>query len=260
MKSHLFIVGCPRSGTTLVQSLLSAHTDVAAFTESHLFDVLYCKRGYFRDAIYFKVRCRLKAFCQENDLEFNMPIECITYPQISSYFLSLFNQKNDKSIILEKTPSNVFYIKNIQSLIKGARFIHVHRNSEDTIASLYNVHQRYSEWGGSLTIEQTVDKYLRYHNESIGYMNQHIHYHLDYDMLVKNPEKELVKLCNWYNMPFQEKMLELYSKQGHLIRDGEVWKRRVRCPIYKSSSYFSLFDQKTKKYIRKRLKEDKHTG
>ncbi|MEQ8960988.1 MAG: sulfotransferase [Coleofasciculus sp. C2-GNP5-27] len=37
LKERIFLVGCPRSGTTLLQSLLAAHPQIASFPESHFF-------------------------------------------------------------------------------------------------------------------------------------------------------------------------------------------------------------------------------
>ncbi|MGL4503377.1 MAG: sulfotransferase family protein, partial [Planktothrix sp.] len=40
IKNRIFLVGCPRSGTTLLQSLLAAHPQIASFPESHFFQSL----------------------------------------------------------------------------------------------------------------------------------------------------------------------------------------------------------------------------
>ena len=37
IERRIFIVGVPRSGTTLLQSLLAAHSELTSFTESHFF-------------------------------------------------------------------------------------------------------------------------------------------------------------------------------------------------------------------------------
>ena len=37
IKDRIFIVGCPRSGTTLLQSLLAAHPQIHSFPETHFF-------------------------------------------------------------------------------------------------------------------------------------------------------------------------------------------------------------------------------
>lgn len=37
VKQRFFLVGCPRSGTTLLQSLLAAHPEIISFPESHFF-------------------------------------------------------------------------------------------------------------------------------------------------------------------------------------------------------------------------------
>ncbi len=37
IEGRIFVVGAPRSGTTLVQSLIASHSQVTSFTESHFF-------------------------------------------------------------------------------------------------------------------------------------------------------------------------------------------------------------------------------
>lgn len=39
-KKQIFLVGCPRSGTTLSQSILAAHPQIASIPESHIFRIL----------------------------------------------------------------------------------------------------------------------------------------------------------------------------------------------------------------------------
>ena len=45
-KQRIFLVGCPRSGTTLLQSLLAAHPDITSFPESHFFRHLIDNRRW----------------------------------------------------------------------------------------------------------------------------------------------------------------------------------------------------------------------
>jgi hypothetical protein len=49
-RTRLFLVGCPRSGTTLLQSLLAAHPQIASFPESHF--LLVTKRFTLAQVIH----------------------------------------------------------------------------------------------------------------------------------------------------------------------------------------------------------------
>lgn len=256
---NLFIVGCPRSGTTLLQSLLTSHSDVISFTESHLFDILYCKKGYLRDGIYWKVRSRLKEFCSENDLVYDLPAHCFTYSQITSYFYSLYSRKSDKQITLEKTPSNLFHIENIRQLVPNARFIHIHKNPEENIASLWKVHTKYHEQWGKLSIEQCIKKYFRYHLESLNHQNALHNFHLQYDTLVSNTERTLERLCKWIDIEYQQDMLSHYKNQTQLMTEKEIWKTTITEPIYKRSSFDSLFNEKEKEYIKQYIEQEMNT-
>ena len=53
--SRIFLVGCPRSGTTLTQSLLAAHPMVASFPESHFFSHLLVHTSVISAYYYLRV-------------------------------------------------------------------------------------------------------------------------------------------------------------------------------------------------------------
>ena len=67
---RIFVVGVPRSGTTLVQALLAAHGAVASFTESHLFDRHFVfLPGLGRPILTRDPGPRLREFLAENGEE-----------------------------------------------------------------------------------------------------------------------------------------------------------------------------------------------
>ena len=60
MVSRAFIVSCPRSGTTLLQSLLAAHSDIHSFPESNFF-ALATPRNLWRR--FLGLHCSLRSQC-----------------------------------------------------------------------------------------------------------------------------------------------------------------------------------------------------
>ncbi|HEY9694672.1 MAG TPA: sulfotransferase [Oculatellaceae cyanobacterium] len=71
-KTRLFLVGCPRSGTTLLQSLLVAHPEILSFPESHFFRSLLEYRTPWRIKLKIassKTKPRLKQFLKESGYE-----------------------------------------------------------------------------------------------------------------------------------------------------------------------------------------------
>src|SRR5687768_3975926 len=64
---RIFVVGCPRSGTTLVQSLLAAHSKIVTFTESHLFDKGFRSLGGLLFVRHQQLQGYAAKFVQENN-------------------------------------------------------------------------------------------------------------------------------------------------------------------------------------------------
>jgi hypothetical protein len=131
----LFVVGCPRSGTTWVQRLLATHSSIRTGQESDIFD-LY-------------IGPQLRAWERELDPESSgrggVGLGCYFTDQafrdlLKSYLLQLLQPMvgnlQPGELFLEKTPGHVLYIPEISALLPEARFIHVLRDARDTVASL----------------------------------------------------------------------------------------------------------------------------
>jgi Sulfotransferase family len=131
----VFIVGCPRSGTTWLQRLLASHPNVRTGQESDVFD-LY-------------IGPQLRTWRRELDAEgsgrggvglacYHTETEFIS--SLKRYALELLRPMLDGlgpgDIFVEKTPSHALFIPEILELFPGSRFIHVLRDARDTAASL----------------------------------------------------------------------------------------------------------------------------
>ena len=146
----IFLVGCPRSGTTHLQKLISAHPEVYTGRETHFFDLIGPLfenwqekfKGYREGSLdFFGMAC----YFEEEEL----------YTLLRKFIENVYDQmkgsNNKKPIFLDKTPSHALYIHHIHSLLPKARFIHIIRDARDVIASLVAASKSFGRsWGAEI--------------------------------------------------------------------------------------------------------------
>jgi hypothetical protein len=199
IKGRIFIVGCPRSGTTLLQSLLAAHPQIASFPETHFFESLAPANPLIRSlgmglASGQRVRRRFKNFLSIINRE-NMEEYLPSFPLFMSQYASAFVQVLDriteeqgKSLWIEKTPGNLRQIGLIEKLLEGAQFIHIIRSGSDTVASLYEVTQNHPEvWGYRWTIDECIRQWKEDIEITQIYFSKPNHTLVKYEQLVETP-------------------------------------------------------------------------
>jgi hypothetical protein len=149
----LFVVGCPRSGTTWIQRLLATHPCVRTGQESDLFDLYIGPqlRTWQRElASDSSGRGGVGMACYFTDAEFRH--------QLKEYLLQLLRPMvgslQPGELFLEKTPSHVLYVPEIHALLPEARFIHVLRDARDTVASLLSASRT---WGRAWAPRRAAD-------------------------------------------------------------------------------------------------------
>jgi LPS sulfotransferase NodH len=154
--SRVFLVGCPRSGTTLLQSLLAANSCILSFPESHFYEDLFS--GWpLLSALGISsrhARPRWNVFLEKighPEMNSILPKHAIFDRQLSGAFVEVLDtltMKQGKPVWLEKTPGHLRCVDQIEKLVRNARFVHILRSGEDNIASLVAVGNKYPEpWG-----------------------------------------------------------------------------------------------------------------
>lgn len=145
----VFLVGMPRSGTTLLVERLSKHPDIAATPETHFFRCV-CRRpsiarrklsAHEAEAAYRDVASRLR-------LAQTAPPETWRTPSLGSTatlaccaraaFADLLAETG-KCVLIEKTPDHGFFTDAIATVFPQARFIHIIRDPRDVALSWMKV-------------------------------------------------------------------------------------------------------------------------
>ncbi|MDJ1174986.1 sulfotransferase family protein [Roseofilum capinflatum] len=260
----IFLVGCPRSGTTFLQSAIAAHPTIHSFPETQFFkhltphNPLKAQLGLVARS---KIRPKLISFFQE----INRPDLISTIPQIPykpiyiNYFINLLQSlthEQGKDRFLEKTPEHLYYIPEIEPYVPGVKFIHLFRNGTDVVASLYEVTHRYPQrWWGVWTLDYCIDRWLEMVALSQTYLDQPHHCAVRYETLLQNFSECLQRICQFLNIEYSEAMIDNYHHSSKFLINttSRQVENQIRDISTVSSKFESLFDESQREYIIERV-------
>ena len=220
-KLPVFIVGMPRSGTTLVETILASHPSVHGAGE--LGDI-------------FELRPQLARASGTGKL-FPHYLETIGVKTLDEFAMKhlerLASLAQGAERVTDKMPQNFVQLGLIDLLFPGARVIHCMRNPIDTCLSIYfHPFTQHHAYADDLT---NVGLYYR------EYLRLMAHWHkvlriplldLRYEDLVENPEEKTRQLLDFCELPWDERCLR-HHESGRVANTFSY--NQVRQPIYKKS-------------------------
>ena len=218
-KKLIFIVGMPRSGTSLVEQIISSHKDVFGGGEL----------PFLNDIIDKKILNNRKV------KGFNNPklLEQILKESQDEYILKISEIDNSNKVFIDKSPLNFKYIGFIKSIFPNSKIINCNRNPIDTCFSNFK-----NFFSGSLLFSNNLSdlaQFYNMYNNLMQFWNNCFDidiYNLDYSSLIENPNKEIKNIINFCQLDWDENCLkpELNSKS---IKTASF--AQARQPIYKSA-------------------------
>ena len=131
---HLvFIIGCPRSGTTWVQRLLSCHPQVRTGQESNLFnDSIGLQLRRWRRGLSVRERGGVGLACYFTEPE----MLDLLRDFMRKLLQRMLEPLTDDQFFVEKTPDHALYLAEMLELLPASRILHVLRDPRDVVASL----------------------------------------------------------------------------------------------------------------------------
>ena len=218
-KEMIFIVGMPRSGTSLIEQIVSAHSLVYGCGELDFLNRII-KREFFTndniDTIKFK---------NLNDDN----IENLTNDYLN--FVEKFELHSSK--YTDKAPLNFIWIGFIKIFFPNSKIIHCVRESKDNILSLYK-----NSFDEHLNFTYDFDDLFVFYKEYLELMDfwkkkfPDTIYDAVYEKIINEPKNEIEKLLKYCDLEYEENCLKFYNNK-RLIKT--VSSSQARKPIYNSS-------------------------
>ncbi len=161
--------------------------------------------------------------------------------------------KKNKFLWVEKTPRNIRYIDFINNLAGNIYFIHIHRDPEDNIASLYEVGQKYPNNFKQNNLDACIDRYITEFYISLNYLDKENHYHIIYEDLVLSLENSVKGICDFLNIEFENSMLNFQEKTKEIVVGKEQWKANNFTKIKNEKKSVRLFNPAELEYLRDKV-------
>lgn len=231
-KHPVFIVGNFRSGSTLVEQILNAHSQVRGLGEL----------DYFMKAVGW------------SDLK--LPSQDGCFKDIGKGYAKLVSEMDfSEPYFIDKRPENLWYVGHIKSFFPNAKFIFTQRNLIDNALSVYfNQLNDLSTYSTSPQDFYKYDQLLKdlYHHWHSLYPDDLITVY--YEELVKEPKKIVSILLAFLQLEWEDSCLS-FSETESFIRTASV--NQARQHIYQSSvnkylrfvDYLSETDKRTFKLL-----------
>jgi tetratricopeptide (TPR) repeat protein len=222
----IFVLGLPRSGTTLVDRIISSHSLVGSLGEHNTLPLALMRM--------VRESSGSPGGGPADKIALSAQSANVDFPELGRRYLeSIDGFGNSAERLVDKTPLNFLYIGLIRLALPGARIIHLQRHPMDSCYAIYKTLFR-AGYPYSYSLQETGRYYIAYHRlmdhwrRSLpdGFLDVH------YEDLVFDPESETRRLLDHLGLDWEESCLQFHQQHGPAATASAA---QVRRPIYSSS-------------------------
>ena len=210
----IFIVGMPRSGTSLVEQIVASHNEAHGAGELE-----------FSTQIFSSIIANISGDVDKKDLLFFR----------EQYLAKLNALKCSKNIITDKMPMNFRYIGLILSAFPEAKIIHLKRDARATCWSIYKNY--FDSDGIGYSYDQNdLAQYYGLYSDLMSFWHERFPdqiYDICYEDLTTNQEEETRKLLEYCDLDWDENCLNFHSNKRSVKTASAL---KVRKKMYQGSS------------------------
>jgi hypothetical protein len=211
MEAPIFIVGAPRSGTTLLRSILNRHPRIAICGETHFHHYVYTRRRAFGDLRDLRNRRRLvdeylalkrlRFVTDRAGLREKLLREGNTYREFFTCFVKYHTEALGKPRWGEKTPQHALFAETLCDWYPGGTLIHMIRDPRDVVASLQRVPF------AANSVVQNAWSWSRHNLAAHRCKDRPQYLAVCYETLVTDPAREVARICERLGEEYLPSML-----------------------------------------------------
>ena len=211
----LFICGMFRSGSTLLEQILGAHSRITPGGELDMIPALAASIPGYPESVPAADAATIAGWR-------------------AAYLESLPVQPTRERLVTDKRPDNFLHIGLIKAIFPGAKIVHTRRRPLDNLLSLYFLHLDPS-MAYALDLEDSAHWFAEHlrlmeHWQAL-YPGDLIA--VDYDQLVREPRPAVEPVLHSLGLKWEDSMLQFHTA-GTAVKTASVW--QVRQPLHTRSS------------------------
>ncbi len=216
----VFILGMPRSGTTLVEQIISSHPKVYGAGELQAISAIILTISQQLEHANLYPEC-MTLFDKEMAEEYS-----------ARYLQELALHSATAKHITDKFPGNYFKIGLIKTLFPDARIIHCQRNPLDSCISIF--FHCIQDWKWSFELTELGQYYLDYQRLMSHWQKLFPGeiFTVQYEELVMDQERVSKQLIDYLGLEWDEKCLDFHNNERDVRTISNM---QVRQPMYKNS-------------------------
>ncbi|HJU76906.1 MAG TPA: sulfotransferase [Sphingomicrobium sp.] len=215
VQAPVFICGMFRSGSTLIEQVLGAHSRVTPGGELDLVPALVAQVPDYPAAVAAEDSAAIKRWRKTY---------CAGLPAIP---------EKDR-VVTDKRPDNFLHIGLIKTIFPTARIIHTRRDPLDNLLSLYFLHL-HPDMAYALDLEDAAHWYGQYRRLMNHWKTLYPNdiFDVDYDELVHDPGQVVNELLGFLGLEWEDGLLD-FHRTSSPVKTASVW--QVRQPLHSRSS------------------------
>ena len=230
LKRIIFICGMPRSGSTLIEQILSSHNKVVAMGECN-----------------FLSEILNKFFLKDNELKKELLFDNFKNKKIdvqNEYLSKNFIKNNSSQVFTDKTLQNFFWIGYIKLFFPNCIVINTEREIKDNAFSIYkNAFNRSLSW--TFDESDIINYYTSFKNLMFFWKSElpgFVHT-IKYENLINNPDLEINKLITACNLELDKNCLKFYKNKNVVFTTSSVQVRNKisKKPINSYKNFYPYF-------------------